>query len=143
VAARRRIGCILERVVADAPVPLVSFSCLPARWRSFGGAGGAYATSWPYRPGPHGWAATMPRDGVVVWVFFPNVIPAVRYPPLRLVLPARPATLLEGARDTPEYRIHGRVRGRDVEVWVDVRRRHPTRALRRLAQRVVSGIRFG
>ena len=54
-----------------------------------------------------------------------------------------PATLLEGTRDTPEYRMRSCIRGRRVQVWVDIRNLHPTQALRRLAQRVVSAIRFG
>lgn len=83
----------------------------------------------------------MPRKGIIVQVFFP---PGAKtpYPPLTLVLPQRPAVLLEGTTDTPEYRIHGRVRGRNVEVWVDIRNGHPTRAALRLAQRVVTAIRF-
>jgi hypothetical protein len=83
----------------------------------------------------------MPRNGIVVQVIFPTGL-TPRYPPLKLVLPRTPATLLEGTSDTPEYRIHGRVRGRNVEVWVDIRRLHPTRAMLRLAQRVLSSIRF-
>jgi len=82
----------------------------------------------------------MPRGGIVVQVFFPSQAP--RYRPLRLLLPRRPATTLEGAPDTPEYRIHGRVRGHDVEVWVDIRQPRPSRAQQRLAQRIVSAIRF-
>jgi hypothetical protein len=82
----------------------------------------------------------MPRNGIAVWVSFPQQ--TSRYPPLKLVLPRSPATTLEGAPDTPEYRIHGRVGGHDVEVWVDIRRPHPTRKLLRLAQRAVSAIRF-
>ncbi len=85
----------------------------------------------------------MPKDGIAVNVFFvgkPRATP--HYPPLKLVMPKTPATTLEGAPDTPEYRIHGRVDGRDVEVWVDIRRPHPTQKLLRLAQRAVSAIRF-
>ena len=75
-------------------------------------------------------------------VFFPNERRST-YPPLRLLIPKRPTTTLEGAPDTPEYRIHGRVLGRDVEVWIDIRRPHPTQAELRAAQRVVSQLRFG
>jgi hypothetical protein len=119
---------------------LVSFSHLPAGWRAFSGDG-ATALSWPYRPNSSGWAPAMPKNGIAVNVFFLRTKTA-HYPALRLVLPKKPATTLEGAPDTPEYRIHGRVGGRDVEVWVDIRRPHPTNAQRRIAQRVVSGIRF-
>jgi len=83
----------------------------------------------------------MPKGGIIVNVTFPSV-PA-RYKPLRLVLPRRPTTLLEGTSDTPEYRIAGRVRGVNVLILVDIRNRHPTAAERRVAQRVVSSIRFG
>jgi len=83
----------------------------------------------------------MPRGGIVVRVFFPDT--EERPPALRLVLPARPATTLDGTTDTPEYRVHGLVAGRDVEVWIDIRRLHPTRADRRAAQRALSSIRFG
>jgi hypothetical protein len=83
----------------------------------------------------------MPRNGIAVQVFFPNAT-LVRYPPLKLVLPRSPATFLKGAPDTPEYRIHGRVGGRAVEVWIDIRRPHPTQPQLRLAQRVVAAVRF-
>ena len=126
---------------AGAPPPHVSFSNLPAGWHAFSGANGAYALSWRYRPNRWGWAPAMPRNGIAVNVFFLASTTA-HYPSLRLVLPKTPTTTLEGAPDTPEFRIHGRVRGRDVEVWVDIRRPHPTKAQLRVAQRVVSAIRF-
>jgi hypothetical protein len=84
----------------------------------------------------------MPRDGIAVAVYFPHVQGKQRYRPLRLVLPRRPSTLLEGTHDTPEYRIFGRVRGVDVNIFVDIRRLHPSRRQLRAAQRVVSSIRF-
>jgi hypothetical protein len=83
----------------------------------------------------------MPRNAIAVSVFFPRQKTA-RYPALKLVLPRTSATTLEGAPDTPEYRIHGRVLGRDVEVWVDIRRSRPTEEQLKAAQRVVAGIRF-
>jgi hypothetical protein len=127
-------------MVVASPPPVVSFARLPTGWHRFGGIGGAYATSWAYRPNSRGWAPAMPRDATVVRDFFPTT--ATRYSPLKLVLPRKPATLLEGTRDTPEYRIRGRTHGRNVEVWVDIRRRHPTRAELRAAQDVVAAIRF-
>ena len=127
-------------MVSDPP-PLVRFTALPNGWHSFRSGDGAYALSWNYQPNPLGWATHMPKNAVAVTVFFPAG-PQPRYPPLRLVMPSRPATTLEGAPDTPEYRIHGRVDGRDADVWIDIRRRHPTRAQLRVAQRVVSRIRF-
>jgi hypothetical protein len=84
----------------------------------------------------------MPRDGIAVSVFFPHPGGKPTYQPLRLVLPRRPATFLEGTRDTPEYRIFGRVRGVDVNIFVDIRRLHPSRRQLRDAERVVSAIRF-
>ena len=111
-------------------------------WRSFATSNGAYAVSWNYRPNPSGWATHMPKDGIAVTVFFPNER-RHRYPPLRLLIPMYPATTLEGAPDTREYRIHGRVLGRDVEVWIDIRRPRPIPAELRAAQRVVSRLQFG
>jgi hypothetical protein len=127
-------------VIAQPPPPIVSFAQLPAGWRQFTSARGAYALSWRYQPNSLGWAPSMPRNGIAVQVFFPNETP--RYPRLKLVLPRSPATTLEGAPDTPEYRIHGRIDGHDVEVWVDIRRPHPTQKQLRLAQRAVSAVRF-
>lgn len=84
----------------------------------------------------------MPRGAIAVTVYFPHPRGKQRYGSLRLLLPRRPATLLEGTRDTPEYRIFGRVRGVDANIFVDIRRLHPSRAQLRAAQRVVSSIRF-
>jgi len=127
-------------MVVASPPPVVSFARLPAGWLSFRGASGVYATSWAYRPDSGGPAPAMPRGGMLVQVFFPTL--TTRYPALKLVPPHRPTTLLEGTTDTPEHRIHGRVRGHDVEVWVDIRRRRPTKAQLRAAQRVVAAVRF-
>lgn len=125
---------------ASAPLPGVSFSVLPPGWHVVDASNGASALSWHYRENPYGWASSMPKNSIVVSVFFPRKVP--QYPPLKLVLPKRPAATLEGAPDTPEYRIHGRVRGRNVAIWIDIRRPNPTKAQLRAAQRVVSGIRF-
>ncbi|MGZ4409517.1 MAG: hypothetical protein ACXVY6_12090 [Gaiellaceae bacterium] len=119
----------------------MSFHALPSGWHSYRG-NGAVATSWAYRPGQAsgGWADHMPRGGIAVSVFFPTV--KTRFPRLRLVLPRRPATFLEGTTDTPEYRIQGRVGDTNVFVFVDIRRKQPTALDLRIAQRVVSSIRF-
>lgn len=127
-------------MLALSPPPIVSFAELPAGWHQFSGNSGAYALNWRYRPNSSGWAPSMPRNGIAVQVFFPNEAP--RYPTLRLVMPRSPATTLEGAQDTPEYRIHGRIDGRDVEVWIDIRRPHPTQRQLRIAQRAIAAIRF-
>jgi hypothetical protein len=143
LAAPTRGAHTSPTVAALPPPPVVSFVQLPAAWRSFQSENGAYATSWAYRPDSHGWARHMPRNGITVTVLFPTLARSVRYPPLRLVLPRRPAVFLEGTRDTPEYRIRGRVKGRNALVMVDVRNPHPTAVERRLAQRVLAAIRFG
>lgn len=121
--------------------PAVSFVGLPSGWHSFRDDG-AVATSWAYRPGRStgGWADYLPPGGIAVSVFFPMVTTTLR--PLKLILPSRPATFLEGTTDTREYRIQGRVLGRDVYVWVDIRRKRPTAHDLRIAQKVVSSIRF-
>src|SRR3954471_18582261 len=102
------------------PPPVAYFAKLPAGWRELRGGRNAVALSWKYRTSPFGWGNAMPRNAIAVQVFFPPG-PTARYPPLKLVLPRSPAATLEGAPETPEYRIHGRVRGRNVEVWVDIR----------------------
>ena len=82
----------------------------------------------------------MPKGGIAVSVTFPGAPGSYR--PLRLRLPRRPAVLLEGTTDTPEYRIEGRVRGWNVNISVDIRNAHPTAAQLREAQRVVTSIRL-
>ena len=127
-----------------SPRPMVSFSQLPRGWHQLPAQSdhaAALALSWRYKPDSGGWANSMPRDGIAITVwFFPKKTP--RFPPLNLAIPRSPATTLEGAPDTPEYRIRGRVNGHDVEVWVDIRRPHPTQRLLRLAQQAVSALRF-
>lgn len=128
----------LASIAGGTSEPTVVFSSLPAGWST----NDAYALSWKYRPNSLGWAPSMPRNGIVVTVIFPGR-PKVGYPPsLKLVIPKKPSTTLEGAPDTPEYRIKGSVDGRDVWVFVDIRSAHPTRAQLAAAQRVVTGIHF-
>jgi hypothetical protein len=122
------------------PPPIVSFGFLPASWHKLP-EGGSGALSWRYRPDSYGWVGSMPRGGIAVWVVFPKVS-ASGYKPLSLQLPKKPTTTLEGAPDAAEYRIVGRVRGRAVEVHVDIRQKHPSKAQWSLAQRVVSAMRF-
>ena len=122
------------------PPPAVSFAHLPPGWHAVGGE--SVATSWPYRPGDGGgWADHMPVGGIAVTVFFPTI--DTHLAPIRLVLPRKAATLLEGTTDTPEYRIEGSVHGRDVFVWVDIRTKRPTAAQLHAAQQAVSAVRFG
>ncbi|MBA3841460.1 MAG: hypothetical protein H0X39_02380 [Actinobacteria bacterium] len=119
----------------------MSFQTLPPSWHSYWSLG-AVATSWAYVPGrnSNGPADHMPKGGTIVEVSFPTQ--HVRFPPLRLVLPHRPAVMLEGTTDTPEYRIEGRMHGSNVMISVDIRSPHPSAAELRIAQRVVSAIRF-
>src|SRR5215203_5412890 len=93
-------------VSASAAPPVPSFAVLPPGWHQTDTANGAQALSWRYREDAYGWASSMPKNGVAVGVFFPRKVP--QYPPLKLVLPKKPkpATTLEGAPDTPEYRIY-------------------------------------
>jgi hypothetical protein len=131
-------------LASGASEPTPRFSVVPSGWsvpRPAWGAQDGYALSWRYRPNPRGWANSMPRNGIAVYVIVPDRT-RVRYPPLRLRLPKWPSGTLEGAPHTPEYRIFGRVRGHDVEIRVAIRRPRPTAAQLRVAQRVVSGIRF-
>jgi hypothetical protein len=127
-------------VIVQAPPPIVSFAHLPAGWHQIATGPDAVAVNWRYRPNSGGWASSMPRGGIAVWVLFPAGGP--RYPPLKLVLPHSPATTLEGAPDTPEYHVFGRVRGWNVQIRVDIRRSHPTLGDLRIAQRVISAMRF-
>jgi hypothetical protein len=129
-------------VLSQLPAPpvVVSFASLPVGWPQAAGTAETLATSWAYRPGPAGWAGSIPRDGIVVHVFFVRDTPAYR--PLRLRLPASSRFTLEGTTDVREYRISGRVLRHNVEVWVEIRRRSPTAGQLRLAQRVVSALRF-
>ena len=122
--------------------PVARFVKLPVGWHQYRDPPDATALNWHYRPNSFGWASSMPRGGIAVSVRFVPRAKGTEYRPLRLVLPQHPAVLLEGTRDTPEYRIHGRVRGKDVDISVDIRRPHPTRADLRAAQRAVSSIRF-
>ena len=119
----------------------MSFHALPSGWHSYRSSG-AVATSWAYVPGRdiYGPADHMPKGGTIVDVTFPTQ--NVHFKPLRLVLPHRPAVMLEGTTDTPEYRIEGRMQGWNVMIYVDIRNPHPTAAQLRVAQRVVSAIRI-
>ena len=122
--------------------PVAFFVQLPAGWHQYREAPDATALNWQYHPSSDGWAPSMQRDAIAVTVYFPHPRGKQSYRPLRLTLPRRPSTLLEGTRDTPEFRIFGRVRGVDVNIFIDIRRLHPTRRQLRVARRVVSNIRF-
>jgi hypothetical protein len=130
-------------MVAQPPTPpvAVSFGDLPAGWRQSGVLGvDGLAASWPYRPSPHGWAGSIPVNGIVVHVFFVRDSPP--YPRLELRLPTTTRFTLDGSPGVREYRISGRVLGHNVEIWTDIRSRRPALRLLRTAQRVVSALRF-
>lgn len=123
--------------------PLARFDYLPRGWHQYRETSvdpDVLALSWRYHPNSLGWAPSMPRGGIAVDVLFLSV--NAHYRPLRLVLPRRPAGLLKGTRDTPEYRIYGRVRGVDLMISLDIRRLHPSQAQLSAARRVVSHLRF-
>jgi hypothetical protein len=126
--------------LAGETAPIARFAHLPVGWHQYPDPPDALALNWRYRPNNFGWAPSMPRGGIAVYVHFLPGKPHFR--PLRLVLPRRPATLLEGTRDTPEYRIYGRVNRSDVIIFVDIRRLHTTHAQLVAARRVVSLVRF-
>ena len=127
-------------VIAQAP-PVAYFARLPPGWHQYGARqGGPFALSWCYRLNVHGWASVMPKGGIAVTIFVHRE--KTNDHPLRLVLPRRPFTELKGVPSTPEFRIHGRVRGAEVEVWVDIRQRRPTATQLQVAQRAISSIRF-
>jgi hypothetical protein len=157
-------------IAAAAAAVLVhgaSFRYLPPGWRAFeapsvlnrtGADAGSYALSWAYRPNPHGWATSIPRNGIVVRVILirrrafgspptnlcehtPRLSRPIEHLPLRL--PATTADRLEGSPRVLEYRVFGWFRGRyNIDLRVDINSTRPTRALLRTAQAVVSGLRF-
>jgi hypothetical protein len=117
------------------------------------------ALSWRYRPTQHGWASQIPWNGIAVSIilfrgsgnepflnlcrFTPHLsgFPRIRRLPLRL--PRNPGGSLEGAPNVSEYRVFGRMdESYNVDLRVDVNSPHPSRALLRRAQSVVSHVRF-
>jgi len=140
----------MNRMLAvPPPVQTAQFAQLPPGWRqfrfSFPTNGETIVTSWRYRWSRLGPASAMPRDGIMI-----NVLTYRRrrsrhdYPRRRLplTLPSVTSDTLEGAPDTPEYRVFGRTRTIDYEVRVDIRNPHPSRRLLELAQRAVNTLRL-
>jgi hypothetical protein len=140
VAGAASAALAQAKPLAGEAAPVARFAHLPVGWHQYPDPPDALALSWRYRANTFGWAASMPRGGIAAYVHF---LPGkAHFRPLRLVLPRRPVTLLEGTRDTPEYRIYGRVEGADLIIFVDIRRLHPTHAQLAAARRVVSLTRF-
>jgi hypothetical protein len=119
----------------------------------------SYALSWAYKPNPHGWANRMPPNAIGVNVILirrtttnpadnlcgktPHlaVYPRIRHFPL--MLPKTTTATQEGEPNIPEYRVFGRFDNLyNIDLRVDINRLHPTAAMLKLAQRVVSGLRF-
>lgn len=159
-----RAGIAAKLIVVAAP----RFTYLPPRWRAFdrdvgfltrrGADVNSYALSWPYKPGPFGWANSMPPGAIAVNVIlirrapgktkanlcghapsFPDYAPIHQLP---LRLPRTTRDRQEGQPRILEYRVFGRMDDSyNVDLRVDVNSVHPTAAMLRTAQAVVSGIR--
>lgn len=157
---------------ADAPPPkpivvhAAKFAYRPRGWRfaddDFGvltrrGAD-VGSNAFSFKPYRFGWALRIPPNGIAVTVHLirrsadphANLCGSVprwsAYPPIRrlpLRLPKTTRDGLEGAPGVLEYRVFGRLDDSyNVDLRVDVKSLHPTRAMLRRAQAVVSGIRF-
>ncbi len=145
------------------------FTHLPRGWRTFdrdfglltrrGADVHSYALSWPYKPGPFGWANSMPPRAIAVNIILirrnpgrstanlcaatPHLLgfPRIRRLPLRL--PRTTSDRQEGQPRVLEYRVFGRLdESYNVDLRVDINSIHPTPTMMRTAQTVVSGIRF-
>jgi hypothetical protein len=137
------------------------FRSLPPGWRQFDElvqrrgpchviANSLAANFRADRAGSHGWAATMPPDGIAIGVsLIGPVIPGderrADYPPadeLPLELPRTTTSSLEGSPDVPEYRVFRRTPDYLVEVRADINNPEPGAALLDEAQSVVSRLRL-
>ena len=143
------------------------FALVPRGWRAFdddfglltrhGASVESHALSWRYRPDSFGWANAMPRGAMAVTVILvrrsndPHAnlcrgADGLPFAPIRrlpLRLPKAPNGWLEGSKDVVEYRVFGRIdRSYSVDLRLAVRTIHPTAAMLRRGQAVVSGIRF-
>ena len=145
------------------------FTYLPPRWRAFdhdfgvltrrGADVNSYALSWAYKPNPFGCANRMPPGAIAINVILIRRAPGKMtanlcahapsfraYPQIRrlpLRLPGRTADRQEGQPRVLEYRVFGRMDDSyNVDLRVDVNSVHPTVAMLRTAQAVVSRIRF-
>ena len=154
-----RVGAPVVQLLA-APEPPVQpavprFAWLPPGWRQLtdapvspGAPAGrsVTATSWPYRPSPHGPAGALPPRGVLVSVL---LLPDRRHLPRdraggpltpRLALPARPSGTLEGRPDVPEYRLGAVCGTRRVDVRVDAAAGRLTTRRRAQVQRMLDAL---
>jgi hypothetical protein len=146
------------------------FTDVPQGWRAFDQLGGgyldrrgadanSYALSWAYKPNLNGWANAMPPNAIAVQVILLRRDPAhpaanlcskaprlAGYPTilhLPLTLPKVTHATQEGQPNIPEYRMLGRLDNQySIDLRVDINRAHPTPAMLRLAQRIVSRLYF-
>jgi hypothetical protein len=125
------------------------FAWLPAGWRQFtdaavlpGGpaAGSTFATSWRYRPAPHGPAGALPAGGVLVTVQVLTRPYGEAIGSSLSDLPARPQGELEGRPGVPEYRTRAVCGKRAVEVRVDVAAPRLAAARRAEVRRMLDGL---
>jgi hypothetical protein len=146
-----------------------TFTRLPRGWRAFQDVAGlltrsgadvnSYALSWAYKPNPYGWANQMPRNAIAVNAILSRRSPGTshtnlcwktphlpgfpRIGRLPLRLPQTTSHRQEGQPNIPEYRIFGRIdESYNVDLRVDINNPHPTAAMLRRAETVVSHIRF-
>ena len=158
-------GAAARRIVVQP----AKFTSVPGGWRVFDGDFGllsrrgadveSYALSWAYKPNPLGWANRMSPNAIAVNVILIRRAPTnltanlcretphlAGFPPIRqlpLTLPEKTTASQEGEPNISEYRVFGRLDGfYNVDLRVDINRVHPTPAMLRLAQSVVSGLRF-
>lgn len=152
-----RFGAPIVQLIATADAPRLAggrlraprFSWLPGGWRQFpdiavlpGGpsAGSTFATSWRYRPAPHGPAGALPTGGVLV------TVQVLKRPHGELIgsslsdLPARPQGELEGHPGVPEYRARAVCGARAVEVRVAVAAPRLTAARREQLRRMLDAL---
>jgi len=166
------IAASVAAAAAAGSKPLVvqgaKFRELPHSWQAFdsdftyltrqGASINTYALSWPYRQSnPTGWGPAMPRNAIAVSVILirRSIDPTVdlcrrtphehgfpaRWLPLRL--PRATSKRLEGEPGVLEYRVFGRIgESYNLDLRVEVNSLHPTAAMLRTAQAVVSRILF-
>jgi hypothetical protein len=159
----------VARAAKPAVVGAARFTELARGWRAFdrdfgllthrGADVNSYALSWAYKPGPFGWANSMPPRAIAVSVILirrnasestanlcaatphlPGFAPIRRLP---LRLPRTTTDRQEGQPQVLEYRVFGRLDDSyNIDLRVDVNDTKPTTEMLRIAQRVASGIRF-
>jgi hypothetical protein len=158
-----------DTTATRAAVQPAKFTYLPAGWRAFDRLGSfldrrgadvsSYAMSWAYKPNPNGWANQMPPNAIAVQIILirrdpthpladlcrtaPRLSGYTTIQRLPLKLPKTTRSSQEGRPTIPQYRVLAHFNKLyNVDVRVEINRTHPTPAMLRVAQRVVSGLRF-